>query len=87
MFALSHVAYPAMKPVHIGWMMLALALGWLNTRLLLGVFFYVIVTPIGVIMRLFGKDILDEKLDRSATTYWIKRESVPLDKKRYENLF
>lgn len=87
LFALSHVAYPLMKPIHIGWMTLAFALGWLNTRLLLGVFFYFIVTPIGVVMRLFGKDLLDEKLNRSATTYWIKRESVPVDKARYENLF
>lgn len=35
------------------------ALGWLNTRILLSLFFFVVLTPVGVIMRLFGKDPLD----------------------------
>jgi carbamoyltransferase len=58
-----------------------------NTRLLLGAFFYLILTPIGLVMRLAGKDYLEKQIDRSATTYWIKREPVPMDQKRYENLF
>ena len=87
LFALSRFAYPIMKPVHIGWMTLAFILGWVNTRLLLGAFYYLVLTPIGLIMRLAGKDLLGKKIDRSATTYWIKREPEPLDQKRYENLF
>lgn len=87
LFILSRVAYPVMKPIHIVWMTIAFVLGWVNTRLLLGLFFYLIITPIGVIMRAFGKDFLQEKIARSATTYWIKRETGPLERKRYENLF
>jgi hypothetical protein len=87
LFTLSRLAYPIMKPVHIGWMTLAFILGWVNTRLLLGAFFYIILTPIGLVMRLVGKDLLGKKINRSATTYWIKREPEPMDQKRYENLF
>jgi hypothetical protein len=87
LFGLSHLAYPIMKPIHIGWMTFAFALGWINTRILLGIFFYLILTPIGVVMRLLGKDILDEKIERSATSYWVKRESVPGNPQSYERLF
>lgn len=80
-------AYAVLKPVYIGWMMFAFVLGWINTRIILGVFYYLILTPIGLILRLTGKDLLDKRLDRTAKTYWIKRERVPFDKTRYEQQF
>lgn len=81
------VGYPILKPLYIGWMTFAFILAWVNTRILLGVFYYCIVTPIGVLMRLAGKDLLDRKIDRSAKTYWKKREKEPFDPARYERLF
>jgi hypothetical protein len=87
LFVLSRVAYPVMKPIHIGWMTLAFALGWVNTRILLGVFFFLIVTPIGLIMRMLGKDLLSERIDRNAESYWIRRERVAFDPKKYERMF
>ena len=36
--------------------------------------FFLTVLPTGIIMRLLGKDLLNRKIDRSATTYWVKRE-------------
>lgn len=76
-----------LRPLYIGWMKFAFVLGWINTRILLGLFFYVVVTPIGVAMRLFGKDLLDQKIDRPAATYWIRREKGTFDPKRCERLF
>jgi hypothetical protein len=87
LFILSRVAYPVMKPIHIGWMTFAFALGWFNTRLLLTIFFFFIVTPVGLIMRLFGKDLLDEKFDRSAKSYWVKRDVSLFDPKHVERSF
>lgn len=78
---------PILRPVHTAWMKLAHALGWLNTRLLLGLFFYLIMTPVALVLRLAGKDLLHRRLDRSARTYWVKREPVQLDPERYERLF
>jgi len=77
----------ALRPVYVGWMKFAFVLGWVNTRLILGVFFYGILTPIGVTMRLFGWDPLTRKIDRKAESYWVKRAPVPFDAKRYEQLF
>jgi hypothetical protein len=81
------VGYPILKPLYIGWMAFAYVLGWINTRVLLGVFFYLILTPIGLLLRVGGKDLLDQKVDRSARTYWKKRERQAFDPARYERLF
>jgi len=48
----------ALAPVYRGWMVLGHALGWLNTRIILGLLFYGMITPMGLVMRLFGKDPL-----------------------------
>ena len=81
------VGYPVLRPLYIGWMKLAIVLAWVNTRLLLGLFFYMILTPTGLVMRLFGKDFLDAKIDRSAKSYWKVRQQNVFDPKRYEQLF
>ncbi len=78
---------PVLKPIYIGWMKFAHALGWINTRVILGIFFYLVLTPLGLILRLLGKDLLDQKIDRSARSYWVKREPVKVDPGRYEQLF
>lgn len=78
---------PVLRPIHAAWMAFARALAWANTRLLLGVFFYLVLTPLGLVMRLFGKDFLDERIDRSSRSYWIPRKPEPLDKARCERLF
>lgn len=87
LFLLSRVAYPLMKPIHIGWMTLAFALGWFNTRLLLALFFYLILTPIGVVMRLLGVDLIDQKIDRQAQSYWKKRDLSKFDPKHVTRTF
>ena len=79
--------YPLLRPIYIGWMTFAFALGWINTRIILGLFYYVILTPTGVIMRILGKDLLEEKLDRTVTTYWVKRERKPFEASQYERPF
>jgi len=81
------LAYPLLKPIYLGWMAFAYVLGWVNTRLILGVFFYLVITPVGLIMRLLGRDPLLRKFDRSAVSYWVKREVQGQAKGRYENLF
>ncbi|NIR51219.1 hypothetical protein GWO43_21650 [candidate division KSB1 bacterium] len=77
----------SLKYIHIVWMGLAFVLGWIVSRLILSVLFYLVITPIGLIMRLFGKDPLDREIDRDAVTYWKKRESQEIKPERYEKLF
>ena len=64
--------YPKMlAPLCKAWMAFGHALGWLNTRVILGIVFFLLVTPIGLIMRLLGKDSL--RL-RCAGSYWVVRD-------------
>jgi len=81
------VAYRVLRPFYVAWMKFAFVLGWVNTRVLLGIFFYAIITPMGIVLRLIGKDLLDQRIDRSKDTYWKVREKKPFDPKRYERLF
>ena len=81
------LARSVLRPVYIGWMKFAFVLGWINTRIILGLFFYGILTPIGLGMRLFGWDPLTRKIDRNAPSYWKVRTEEPFDPKRYERLF
>jgi hypothetical protein len=67
--------YPALlKPVHKQWMKLGHILGWINTRIILGFVFYIVVTPIGLIRRMLGKDPMGRHLKPETETYRIKRD-------------
>lgn len=79
--------YPVLRPIYMGWMKFAYVLGWINMRLLLGLFFFVVLTPIGAAMRVFGKDLLDQKIEKKAGSYWKVREKQAFEKERYERLF
>ena len=65
-----------LRPVHKLWMKIADALAWFNTRVLLGVVYYLVMTPTGIVMRLMGRDPLDRRL-KDRPTYWIDRKQHP----------
>ena len=69
-----------LRPVYSTWMKIGHAIGWVNTRIILGVLFYVLVLPMGLIMRLFGKDPMARKTDKSASSYRVKSVSEPKDR-------
>ena len=75
-FACALFAWMALKPIYIVWMKLASVLSWVNTRLLLVIIFYLVFSPLGIVMRLFGIDLLERKMDKKANSYWKKKEAV-----------
>ena len=80
--------YPrALKYVYIAWMSLAFALGFVMAHVILTLFFFLVITPIGLLARLFGKDFLGLKLDGRAESYWIRRERKPKTPAEYEQQF
>jgi hypothetical protein len=66
-----------LKPVQKAWMTLAILMGWVMTRVLLSALFYLAITPIGLILRLTGKDLLDQKLEPQKQSYWKIRPETP----------
>lgn len=65
---------PALRHIYMAWMSLAVVLGFIVSHIILVVFFFLVVTPIGLLSRFMGKDFLRLKLDRKSTTYWMPRE-------------
>jgi hypothetical protein len=63
------------RRLYRGWMLAAVPLGWTFTRLVLGSVYYLVLTPIGVIMRLAGRDPLQRRFEASRGSYWIEREA------------
>ncbi len=63
-----------LRPVFKGWMGLAVVLGFVMTRVLLTLVFVLLVVPIGLALRLVGKDLLRLRFDREAPTYWLPKE-------------
>lgn len=55
------------------WMKLGLVLNKLTNPLIMGLLFFLVITPVGLIMRAFGKDILNLKIKSKESTYWIQR--------------
>ena len=86
-FAVFAAASPmTLLPLYRLWVKFAMAMAWVNTRLLLALVFYLIITPIGLVMRLTGNDPLERRIDKSAATYWKKKEHHK-DPARYEKQY
>ncbi len=76
-----------LKPIYFAWMSLALVLGAVMTRVILTLFFFVVLTPVGLFFRLIGRDPLHRRFDPKATTYWITKEYPIADRSRFEKYF
>ena len=76
-----------LKPIYWMWMVFATILGWFMTRLILSIFYYIVITPIGLILKLFGKEILDLKISNHETSYWNLRDSSKEKIQDYEKQF
>lgn len=88
LFLVFGLIFPALlMPVQGAWMKFAGGLGWVMTRAILILFYYLIFCPIGILARLFRKDFLDLKFERGKESYWIKMERDRIDPGSYENQF
>lgn len=77
----------ALKQVYIAWMSVAIVLGFIVSNVILTLFFFLVITPVGLLARWFGKDFLSRKLQRETKTYWIPRRPRPAAPVDYEKQF
>ena len=84
MLFLSFCFAALLGPVQKAWMTLAVLMGWVMSRVILCVLFFLIVTPLGFIVRLTGKDLLNEKF-KSEGSYWL--DHAPQEKNSCKNQF
>lgn len=82
------LAWPrGLRAVYLGWMALAFALGTVVSTVVLVAFFYLVVTPVGLLARLAGRDFLSQRLERGARSYWRPREGPPPKPEDYRRQF
>jgi hypothetical protein len=74
--AVYYVVPAARRPMYLGWMYAFLPLGMLTSFLLLAVIYFMIFTPIGLVMRLVGRERVPKGFDRQAASYWVKRPAA-----------
>ena len=73
-FALAALAVPGLlAPLNRAWLKFGLLLHTVTTPLILGLMFYLVVTPTALVLRLLGKNLLRLKRDHEAPSYWIER--------------
>lgn len=76
-----------LKPLQKVWMALALIMGAFMSRLILGLLFFIGITPIHFIAKLFGKSFIDLSFRQPVESYWIHYPDKKTEKGQYEKQF
>ncbi len=72
------LVYPrVLGPVYRVWMAVGQVLGWINTRIILGAIFYLLLTPMGVVRRWLGKKDIARDFEPDAESYRVPRQARP----------
>ena len=85
-FVIYYAIPPIRRLMFIGWMYLVFPIGWVVGHVLLGITYYLVLTPIGILRRTLVGDPMERKLDREGSTYWIERPP-PAEASRYFRQF
>ena len=65
-----------LTPLNILWFKFGKLLGFIIAPIVMGIVFFVVITPIGLIMKIIGKDLLNNKYNNKSKSYWINREKT-----------
>ena len=76
-----------LKQIYLGWMTLAIVMGFFMTRVILSILFYSVFSIGGLITRVLKKDLLDQQYDPSAKTYWKPYNKPQNPKQKFEQQF
>ena len=73
---LYYAVRPLRRPLYYGWMRLVYPIGWVISHVALAIVYFGIMTPIGLVMRLLGRDSLERRFDDEVDSYWTERRTV-----------
>lgn len=62
------------RPVFVGWSYLTYPIAWVVSHLILGAVYFVVVTPIGLLVRRLREDPMERRWDPATRSYWVRRE-------------
>jgi apolipoprotein N-acyltransferase len=81
------IAPGSLKWVYIAWMRFAFILGWINTRIILCILFYLFFTPVSIGIKILRKDLLDRRIRKKSDSYWRRKEKALFNPLDYERQF
>lgn len=86
--ALFRLIKPVFRMIYRAWIAISITIGYFVSRVILSLIFFLLITPMGLIFKLIGKDPMERKIDPAAESYWQKKEEET-DKsiERYEKQF
>jgi hypothetical protein len=73
-FTLATIVPATLKPLYRVWMAFGAIAGWINTRIILGLIFYLVVAPLGLLMRILHKDPMSRRFQPKAKSYRVTSE-------------
>lgn len=73
-----------LAPLYKAWMWIGHILGWINTKILLAIVFYGLITPMGILFRLSGKKIMTQAFALESPTYRVSRKPRPRGHMKYQ---
>lgn len=74
--AVYYLISPLQRPLYLGFMHLVYPIGWVVSHLLFAFIFYLLITPIGIILRVLGHDSMQRHVGGDVATNWVKRDST-----------
>jgi len=63
------IAPDSMRSLYRGWMRIAMVIGNVVNRIILAIVYFIVITPMGLVMRMMGKDPMRRELDKSVASY------------------
>jgi hypothetical protein len=81
------LARPLWMRFFAAWMKMAEGMSWVMTRVILGLFFFLVVTPVGLVMRLLGKGPLDVAWRDGKPSYWVDKPELDSTLGRFEKRY
>jgi Saxitoxin biosynthesis operon protein SxtJ len=77
-FAVPALVYPpVLRPFNALWLKIGHVLGWINTRIILGVVYFMVFLPAGLLLRVLHRDPMHREFDASAASYRVPSKSAP----------
>ena len=70
-----------LRPFNKWWYKFGILLGSIVSRIVIPLVFYLVVTPMGLIMRIFGKDFLEKKIKPDVSSYWMNKNKEKISMK------
>ena len=85
-FLISLILPSCLTPFNIIWSKIGLLLNTITKPIILGLIFFVIITPLSIILRIFGRDQMGLK-ELKKNSYWIERKNTKFDVENFKNQF